>query len=116
MTSPLIRKIYLYLFTIVGLALLSIGTVRLVDLGLKLTIFKKAETPVVYPQPKRVPLEKDKEEFVGPSEEELRKSEEAQLSRERHRTASSSLAMIIVGLPIFLYHWSIIQKETRKEG
>jgi len=33
--------------------------------------------------------------------------------RERQSTASNSLAFIIVGLPLFLYHWWLIQKEKK---
>ena len=40
---PLVRTIYLYLFALVGLALLSIGVVRMVDLGLKALIFTGAD-------------------------------------------------------------------------
>ena len=40
---PLVRTIYLYLFALVGLALLSIGTVRMVDLGLKAFVFTAAD-------------------------------------------------------------------------
>lgn len=60
----LIRTIYLYLFALVGLALLTTGTVRFVDMGLD---------------------------------------------------ASINLAMILVGLPLYLYHWQIIGRETRGE-
>ncbi|GAG22415.1 unnamed protein product, partial [marine sediment metagenome] len=40
---PLVRTIYLYLFALVGLALLTIGAVRFVDMGLKAFVFTKAE-------------------------------------------------------------------------
>ena len=36
---PLIRTIYLYLFALLGLALLTIGGVRFVDMGLKAFVF-----------------------------------------------------------------------------
>jgi len=39
----LVRTIYLYLFALVGLTLLVIGTVRFVDMGLKAFVFTKAE-------------------------------------------------------------------------
>src|SRR3989344_9120563 len=41
----LIRTIYLYLFALVGLVLMIIGMVRLLDLGLKIFIFKEADKP-----------------------------------------------------------------------
>jgi hypothetical protein len=34
---------------------------------------------------------------------------------QRHRDASTSLAMILVGLPLYLFHWRIIRRETKSE-
>jgi hypothetical protein len=34
---------------------------------------------------------------------------------ERQRSAANSLAFIIVGLPIYLYHWSLIRKEKNSQ-
>ena len=39
----LVRTIYLYLFALVGLALLTIGAVRFVAMGLKAFVFTKAD-------------------------------------------------------------------------
>jgi len=33
--------------------------------------------------------------------------------RNRQREISSSLAMIIVGAPLYLYHWKAIQKDNK---
>ncbi len=32
---------------------------------------------------------------------------------QRQRDASFNLAMIIIGLPLYLFHWRIIKKETK---
>ncbi len=40
-----IRTAYLYLFALVGLALVVIGFVRLLDMGMKIFIFKEADKP-----------------------------------------------------------------------
>jgi len=40
---PLVRTIYLYLFTLVGLTLLTTGAVQLVGLGLRMYVFPMAE-------------------------------------------------------------------------
>ncbi len=39
----LLRKIYLYLFALLGLVLLTIGSVNFVNMGLKVFVFTKAE-------------------------------------------------------------------------
>lgn len=131
---PLIRTIYLYLFTLVGLALLIIGTVRFLDMGLKIFVFTKAEEPekiqrMYYP---RLPIPMAKIEQYQESEElteeeiatlknwlsgyEKWQEEEGKidyLTSKRHREASTSLAMLLVGLPLYLYHWRIIKRETK---
>ena len=45
----LIRKIYLYLFSLIGLVLVVIGCVELVNLGLKAYIFTAADQYYSYP-------------------------------------------------------------------
>ena len=69
----LIRKIYLYTFSLVGLVLVVIGGVRLVGLGLKTFVFIKADVYYEYPmsRPVKVPvLEGKTEEFQQLSKEE----------------------------------------------
>jgi len=33
----------------------------------------------------------------------------------RHRDASMNLSLILIGLPLYLYHWKIIKKETKEK-
>jgi hypothetical protein len=112
--SELIKLIYLYLFSAVGLVLVVIGTVRLVDLGLKTFIFKQAD---VYYYPKIQPMPTDlkisDEEWQKQLDEQA-KAEEINRISERQRSASNSIAMIIVGLPLFLYHWQILRKSNNQ--
>lgn len=124
----IIRLIYLYLFSLVGLVLIVIGAVRITDLVLKTLIFKKADQVVVYPEPPRVAPpptitveSPDKIEVKEPSKEEqeaVKRKQEiyqtyqtAERERQREREASNAIAMIIVGVPLFGYHWRTIQKE-----
>jgi hypothetical protein len=113
----LIRKIYLYLFSLVGLVLIVIATVRLVDLGLRVYVFKGADEAVIWPQrPVKLTPEGQETQLTPEEEENFRQQErEAQMrenQRQRQRTASNSTAMILVGLPLYLYHWRIIKRET----
>lgn len=132
----LIRTIYLYLFTIVGLALLVTGGVKFIDMGLKMFVFTKAEEPerlqqmYYYPTPISVAkLETYQEsgELTAEEKETLKdflanykewQEKEANIdyvTSNRQREASNNLAMIIVGLPLYLYHWRIIKKETKEK-
>jgi hypothetical protein len=58
----------------------------------------------VYPGEKLTP-----EEIVKRAEDQ-RKAEEINRIAERQRTASNALALLIVGLPVFIYHWRLALK------
>lgn len=86
----------MYLFSFIGLLVAVIGTIQLVDLGLKVYVFKGA----------------DKYEYVAPkiegedvNVEEEKMIQERETVRQRQRQASNSIAMIVVGIPLYLYHW-----------
>ena len=134
--NPLVRTIYLYLFTIIGLALVVTGGVRFIDMGLKATIFRQADAPERFQQTysclytfpfsptkieeieKSADLSADDKETLKSFLESYKKCQEAAadinyVASQRQRDASSSLAMIIIGLPLYLYHWGIIRKETK---
>ena len=99
-----IRLVYLYLFSFVGLLVVVIGSVRLLELGLKVVVFKGADT-FEYSAPRM------EGERVDPAEEKAR--QERETTRQRERELSGSLAMMAVGLPLYLYHWKTIQRENK---
>jgi hypothetical protein len=106
--SELIKNIYLYTFSAVGLILLIVGSVKILDLGLKSFVFKNAD---VYYMPK-ISYENNldlNEEKIQRELEEQNKAQEIARRAEREKTMSNSLALIIVGLPLFLYHWKKIK-------
>ena len=133
----LVRTIYLYLFALVGLALITVGGVRFVDMGLKAFVFTQAEQEKrirhKYPPMLPIILIEGYEESEGTTQEltlrekqaiknwtedyERWQEEESKinyLTIKRHREASQNLAFILVGLPLYLYHWRIIKKEKKK--
>jgi hypothetical protein len=143
---PLVRTIYLYLFTLVGLTLLTIGVVQLVGLGLKIYVFPMAEEELYKPVvPLLVPgestgeataddiqkmaevcqsessLSKEQQDLLGSWLEDYQEQKESRLGSEdikmikRQRTAAWALALILIGLPLYLYHWLTIKKEIKKE-
>lgn len=138
----LVRTIYLYLFAIVGLVLLVIAGVQFIDMGLKTFIFTKADEQmrVEYKQPpfSSVPVEKLNQiqadsaagKQVALSEDQISginqwladyknyldaRAKIDPVVTQRQQEASINLAMIIIGLPLYLYHWGIIRRETRKQ-
>ena len=93
----LIRTIYLYLFACLGLVLLTIGSVRFLDMGLKAFVFTKAEQEQRYDTSPSLSVE----------------PEVSYVTAKRHRDASLNLSLILIGLPLYIYHWRTIKKETK---
>ncbi|MFZ2153404.1 MAG: hypothetical protein WAV41_05160 [Microgenomates group bacterium] len=102
-----LRLLYLYLFSFVGLLIVVIGGIQIVNLGLKTFIFKNADRYPIYAQP----VVKGDPNFVSP--EEQMKQQEEQTRNQRQSEFANSLAMMTVGLPLYLYHWKTIQKESK---
>lgn len=135
---PLIRTIYLYLFALLGLVLLIIGGVRFINMGLKAFVFTKAEQEerLMYKQPPvAYPIERFQEIAAsGQTAVTLTEQERIMLNQwlvdyknwqtqydtldpvtaSRHRDASLNLSLIIVGFPLYLFHWRIIRRETKQ--
>lgn len=103
-----LRLLYLYLFSFVGLLITIIGSIQIIDLALKTYVFKVSEY-TYYPE--TTPVEKSGTTI---SSDELAKRNQEEQSNQRKRQISNSLAMIMVGAPVYLYHWSTIKKESSK--
>ncbi len=129
MSKISLRKVYLYLFSMIGLILVIIGAVGFINLGLQLTIFRDAlqykygylDRP---PEPyflERVNTLKESEELTEQDKEMLKQWEEDykkwQESQKKgylpyvENELSRDVALLIVGIPLYLYHWSLIKKE-----
>ncbi len=128
-----IRTIYLYLFSIIGLVLLIIGSVGILDLALKSWVFTQAEAEekMYSIQPPQTWM-LDKVNSLS-NNEDLTTEEHEAISRwlddyktweeknknfdpvksRRQSQAATNIAMILIGLPLYLFHWGIIRKETK---
>jgi hypothetical protein len=108
----LIRKIYLYLFSFIGLVLVVIGCVQLVNLGLNVYVFTAADQVYSYPTAAE-PILKGVTSTVptGPTDAQLAVYQNEQTRSAHERTAANAFAMIIVGVPLYLYHWRVIRKD-----
>jgi len=128
----LVRTLYLYLFSLLGLILLTIGGVGFVNMALRALIFTHADKERLLYQD-RIPfptgmrsLEKldQSVELTGEerallkqmlsdyeSREERRKKIDPVKAR-RHRDAAQNLSLIIIGFPLYLYHWRKVRSET----
>ena len=130
-----VRTVYLYLFALVGLALLVVGGVRFIDMGLKAFVFTQAEEDQrFFPSQPPMPYPLEVVENLQ-NEEGLSEAEKAAIQRwladyeiwkekssnfdyltvRRHRDASLNLALILVGFPLYFFHWRMIKRELKKE-
>jgi hypothetical protein len=109
-----IRLLYLYLFSFVGLLITIIGSTNLVSLGLKVYVFDNADVQD-YQDIKPVPARVSEGMELPPQPEISEEDKQAIIHREakkrRQREVSNSLSMIIVGIPLYFYHWNTIKKE-----
>ncbi len=103
-----VKRIYLYIAAGIGLVLLIIGSVQLINLGLKTWIFTQADMYRDYPIARPIDGEKVVEQA---SQEEREEYQRLELVSRRQRQAANAIAMILVGMPVFLYHWRIARKE-----
>ncbi len=134
--QSIIRTVYLYIFALLGLVLMTIGGVSFVNMGLKAFVFTKAdqEQNFYMKQPPSSPIPLDKiQDATDEKQITLSDSQKAALEQwladyknwqdqntkidpltsQRHRDASLNLALILIGLPLYLYHCGTIKKETK---
>lgn len=108
-----LRKSFLYIFASVGLILIIIAGVNLIDLGLKSFIFTKADNYCYQSYP--TPVDKNGV-ATEPTAQQLA-AQKQQCDEQRTSTkqnqASTAVAMLIVGIPLYFYHWVTIRKENQ---
>jgi hypothetical protein len=123
-----IRSIYFYAVSIIALFMLVFSCVDLVNLGLKTWVFKNADPSYsvcipgnagTYNGP-MIPAT-DTKTAVGPTQEQCdlqNKQNADNISRQNQSSAVRDLSMLVVALPLFLFHFRIVQKEwkERKEA
>lgn len=134
--DPIVRTIYLYMFSLLGLVLVTIGGVQLVDMALKAAIFNQADEeqrifahqpplPAMRPDMEKwasdSTLTEEQRELMRQSLEDYKAWREARakvdpVTAQRQRTASSSIALILVGLPLFIVHWRLIRRSRPKDA
>ena len=109
-----LRKVFLYIFASLGLVLSIIGLVSMINLGLRTYVFTRSDYPCYENFSKVTPAE----EQDGVTQEERdrqdalnKKNCEEQKVSEKQRTASNAIAMLIVGIPLYFYHWNTIRKD-----
>jgi len=121
----IIRSIYFYAVSIISLFMVTFAVADLVNSGLKTWVFPNTDPRYNecipgsnyggYPRPVAIEGEK---EIPGPTEEDCAKQNalnRENIIRERQNSAVRDFSFLVVGVPLFLFHFRIIQRE-RKEA
>lgn len=110
-----IKKIYLYLVSLVSLIILVVAGIMLINLGLKTWVLRKADKNYYYPvtcDAARAPEAAPKAVECDPqTQEKQRQADEENRAAQKQRDAAQALAMIIVASPVFYFHWRLARKE-----
>lgn len=78
----------------------------MINIGLKTYVFKEADKYTMYPG-------ETKPDGTLISQEELDMRQTKELTRQRQREIAEALAMLAVGVPLYMYHWKTLQKENK---
>ncbi len=116
LTVQHIKRIYLYLVSLVSLIIIIVGAIMLLNMALKTWVFTKADSD--YYSYQLCPAA----EISNPDgtavksgncdeEKEKRLAEERRVAQ-KQRDAAQAIAMIIVASPVFYYHWRLARKES----
>lgn len=127
-----IRNVYLYLVTFVGLVTFIFGAVGIINNVLQRYVFQIDDfsySQPIYPGMKGQceqsyldPTDSEGKRMIAPTAQEIETCQAAEKDMNKRlnnsnfgRELSISLAQILIGLPIWLYHWGVIQKEYRRK-
>ena len=110
---PKIKKFFTWIFATICFIFVLYGSIEIVDLGLKAYVFTKADEQQClwskYPQPVYVPHGKTQPQVPDP-EVELRRCTEER-DAQKQRDASSALAFLLVGAPLFIFFYREAKKQ-----
>lgn len=119
--TQIIRSIYFYTVSIIALFMLVFSCVDLVNLGLKTWVFKNAEPMYSQCIPGsygiKTPSTVGNDIPSGPTQAECDlqdKQNKENTVRQNQSSAVRDLSMLVIALPLFLFHFRIVQKEWKE--
>ena len=140
----LVRTLYLYLFSFIGLIVTVVGAIGLLNLGLKVFVFTQADKDMYsgyqscapeainkFPSPAVQPAtttatssqvcltaqeKADMDQWIASYKDLQEQNKNVDpLTARRQRDLATNLAMIIIGLPLYIFHWATIKRELKNE-
>jgi hypothetical protein len=116
-----IKKVYLYLVSLISLIILVVAGIMLINLALKAWVFTKADDYNYYPPTISCSEVKNPDGSVAPADpsckdpeysNKMREEEKTRRASQKQNDAARALAMILVASPVFYYHWKLARKES----
>jgi membrane protein insertase Oxa1/YidC/SpoIIIJ len=108
-----IKKVYLYLVSLISLVILVIAAIMLINLAIRTWVFPKADdnyyTSYCPQMTERTP---EGETMSQPRECTDENYAQEIRTAQKQRDAAQALAMIIVASPVFYYHWKLARREA----
>ena len=89
-----------------------IAGARMISLTLKTFVLTEADIYYEYPARPTVSPDMKTEE---PTQQEIEEYQEKQRTAQRQRELAESLSMVLVGLPVYLYHWRAVKKVMEEK-
>lgn len=127
-----IRNVYLYLVTLIGLVTFIFGSVGIINNVLQRYVFQIDQSDMyaqpIYPgfkgqcaQPYPDSADATGKRMITPTTQEVEACQKAEKEQNKRvndanfgRELSISIAQIVIGLPIWLFHWGIIQRDYKR--
>jgi len=128
-TTKTVRTFYLYIVSLLSLIFLAVGVGNLLNTTLKATFFKEAEKrdysvcynyPYYYsniektPEMSEIQLEQIDNMIRDYENWKEKNTGETCYKSEREKKIVDSLSMIIIALPLYIFHWMMIRREKRE--
>ena len=138
MKRNIIRQIYLYAVSIISLFLLVFSAGQIVNIGLKTWVFPKADpnynqrcddsgniyygggpapmaTKPIDANGQPVAVKEPTAEEKAAAKKTCEQNLADQRSADRQNQLVSALSMLLVALPVFIFHFRIVQKERNED-
>lgn len=112
--SNLIKNIYLYLVSFVALMMVVFSTADIINTVLRTYVFTKADQTYYYNAPCVAPTGNMDEKLPVDCEKQRAldiKQNQDNMVAQRQRDLVRDISFIVVGIPLFAFHWRIIRRK-----
>lgn len=111
-----LKNLYLYLVSFVALMMVVFSTADLINTALRTYVFKLADRNYysypTAPCPVETTTTTTGEKFPPcVTSKEQKKMDDMNAAAQRQRDLVRDISMIIVGIPLFIYHWRLTRKN-----